>query len=170
MIRSRRSSNIRLSGLYCQVERDCDRPASKRRATTPHTPPPCAIQHSASRLVTPLSRKDILKSRVVPNLLRQKLLQLFILRSSSRSRFAYKTSMQTNFNLQRLKTRSDIPCRRMISFTEEDTFCFFNTLNICSSEEHFFMSPSVTQFNGELSFANTLILRGRLMSCSHAIF
>ena len=77
--------------------------------------------------------------------------------------------MQTNFNLQLIKTRSDIPCRRMISFTEEHTFCFFNTLDICSSEEHFFMSSSVIQFNGELSFANTLILRGRLMSCSHAI-
>ena len=168
MIRSRRSSIIRLNGLYCQVERDCDRPASKRHATTPHTPQPYAIQHSASRLVTPLSRKDILKRRVVPHLLRQKLLQLGILRSSSRSRFAYKTSMLPNFNLQRLKIRSDIPCRRMISFTEKHAFCFFNTSGICSSEEHLFISSSETQFHGELSFANTQILRERSMSCSHA--
>ena len=79
MIRSRRSSIICLSGLYCQVERDCDRPASRRDATTIHAPPLCAIQHSASRLATPLSRNDILQRRVVQLLLRQKLLQLGIL-------------------------------------------------------------------------------------------
>ncbi len=167
IIRSRRSSIIRLSGLYCQDERDCDRPISKRHATTPHTPPPCAIQHSASLLVTLLSRKDILKRRVVPHLLRQKLLQLGILRSSWRSRFVYKTTMPPNLNLQRFKIRSDIPCRRIISFTEKHAFCLLNTLRICPSGEHFFMSSSETQFNGELSFGNTQILRGRSMSCLH---
>ena len=37
------------------------------------------IQHSASRLASPLSLNDILKRRVVQHLLRQKLLQLIIL-------------------------------------------------------------------------------------------
>ncbi len=49
----------------------------------------------------------------------------------------------------------------MISFTKNHAFCSFNKLITYSSDDRFLMTPSETQFNGQLSIAMAQILGGK---------